>query len=148
MISWLFGSPTHLKPHQQTCTCSIFAEPHLSDGVEQPAIGVDDDTKRQDQAEGEQANDVGDIVGRLGPPVDRAGGSGSLWAVFAPADQRRNSPGNRVEPGEADPSDCRAEVSTIGQGGRHHGAVTLVGQNGQGYEGDDAWGRNKRSEVV
>lgn len=46
-----------------------FAESHLSDGVQQHAVGVEDDAERQDQAEGEQADDVGDIVGRLGPPV-------------------------------------------------------------------------------
>lgn len=46
-----------------------FAESHLSDGVQQLAIGVQDDAERQDQAEGEQADDVGDIVWRLGLPV-------------------------------------------------------------------------------
>lgn len=122
----------------------IFAESHLSDGVQQPAVGVDDDAKRQDEAEGEQANNVGDIVRRLGPPVDWTGGARSLGPIFAPAHQWRNSPGHGVEPGEADPSQRWAEVSAVGYGGRHHGAVPLVGQNRQGYKGDDAWRRTEQ----
>lgn len=58
---------------------------HLSDGVQQFAVGVEDDAERQQQAEREQADDVGDVVGRLGPPVHRAGGAGTLWAIPAPA---------------------------------------------------------------
>lgn len=106
--------------------------------MQQLAVRVEDHAERQDQAEGEQADDVGDIVWRLGPPVHRAGGAGTLGPVSAPAQQRRYSPGHRVEPGEADPSQRRAVLSAVGYGGRHHGAVTLIGQNGEGYEGDDA----------
>lgn len=115
-----------------------FAESYLSDGMQQFAIGVEDDAERQEQAEGEQADDVGDIVWRLGPPVNRAGGAGTLGTVFAPAQQRRNSPGHRVQPGEADPCQHWAVVSAVGHSGRHHGAVALVGQNGQGNQGDNA----------
>lgn len=115
-----------------------FAESHLSDGVQQLAVGVEDDAEWQDQAEGEQADDVGDVVGRLGPPVHRAGGAGTLGPVFAPAQQRRYSPDHRIEPGEADPSQRWAVVSAVSYSGRHHGAVTLVGQNGEGNQRDDA----------
>ena len=108
--------------------------------MQQLAVRVEDDTERQNQAEGEQANDVGDIVWCLGLPVDRAGGAGTLGPVFAPAQQRRDSPGHGVEPGEADPSQRWAEVSAVGYSGCHHGAVTLVGQNGQGNQGNNAWG--------
>lgn len=61
------------------------AESHLSDGVQQLAVRVQDDAERQDQAEDEQANDVGDVVRRLRPPVHRAGGAGTLGPVSAPA---------------------------------------------------------------
>lgn len=125
-----------------------FAESHLSDGVQQHAVGVEDDAERQDQAEGEQADDVGDIVGRLGPPVHWAGGAGTLGPVPAPAQQRRYRPGHRVEPGEADSSQRRAVLSAAGYGGRNHGAVTLVGQNSEGNQGDDAWGRGSTEKVI
>lgn len=105
--------------------------------MQHPSIRVDDDAKWQDQAEGEQADDVGDIVRRMRLPVDRACGAGALGPVFAPAQQRRHSPGERVEPGEADPSQRRAEVSAVSYRGRHHGGVTLVGQNRQGNQGDN-----------
>lgn len=72
--------------------------------MQQPAIGVDDDAEGQEQAENEQADDVGDVVWCLRPPVDRAGGAGTLWPVFAPPQQRGHSPGHGVEPREADPS--------------------------------------------
>lgn len=114
------------------------ADPHLSDGVQQLAVGVEDDAERQHQAEGEQADDVGDIVRRLGLPVHRAGGAGTLGPVPAPAQQRGHSPGHGVEPGEADPSQRRAVVPAVGYSGRHHGAVTLVGEDGEGDQGDDA----------
>lgn len=114
------------------------SESNLSYGVQQLAVGVQDDAERQHQAEGEQADDVGDVVRRLGPPVDRARGAGTLGAVPAPAQQRRCGPGQGVEPGEADAPQRRAVVCAVGHGGRHHGAVTLVGQHGEGNQGDDA----------
>lgn len=118
-----------------------FRESHLSDGVQEPPIRVEDDAKGQNEAENEQADDVGDVVRRLRPPVHRAGGARTLWPIFAPTQQRRHSPGHRVEPREADPCQRWAEVSAIGHGGRHHGAVTLVGQNSQRNQGHDAWRR-------
>lgn len=108
--------------------------------MQQFAVGVEDDAERQQQAEREQADDVGDVVGRLGPPVHRAGGAGTLWAIPAPAQQRRHGPSQRVEPGEADPSQHWPVVSVAGYGGRHHGAVTLIGQDGEGNQRDDACG--------
>lgn len=119
-------------------TTFTFAESDLSDGVQKLAVGVEDDAEWQDQAEGKQADDVGDIVWRLGLPVNRAGGAGTLGSILAPAQQWGNSPGHRVEPGEADPSQCRAVVPAVGHSGRHHGAVALIRQNGQGYQRDDA----------
>lgn len=114
------------------------ASPHLSDGVQQLAVGVENDTERQHQAEGEQADDVGDVVRRLALPVHRAGGAGTLRSVPAPAQQRGYGPGHRVEPGEADPSQHRAVLPAVGDVGRHHGAVTLVGEDGEGDHGDEA----------
>lgn len=106
--------------------------------MQQFAVGVEDDAEGQQQAEGKQADDVGDVVGRLGPPVHRAGGAGTLGPVAAPAQQRRHGPGQRVEPGEADPSQHWPVVSVAGHGGRHHSEVTLVGQDGEGDQRDDA----------
>lgn len=106
--------------------------------MQQLAVGVQDDEEGQEQAECEQADDVGDVVGRLRPPVHRAGGAGALGPVPAPAQQRRYSPGHGVEPGEADPAEHRAVLPAAGYSGRHHGAVTLVGQNGEGNQRDDA----------
>lgn len=42
---------------------------HLSDGAQQLAIGVENNAEWQEQAEGKKADDVGDIVCGLGPPV-------------------------------------------------------------------------------
>lgn len=47
-----------------------FAESHLSDGVQEPAVRVEDDAKGQNQAESEQADDIGNVVHCLGPPVN------------------------------------------------------------------------------
>lgn len=129
----------------QALACQLTPGPrqgstNLSDDVQQFSVGVEDDTEWQEQAEREQADDVGDVVGRLGPPVHRAGCAGTLGPVPAPAQQRRHGPGERVEPGEADPSQHGPVVSVAGYGGRHHGAVTLVGQDGEGYQRDDACG--------
>lgn len=108
--------------------------------MQQFAVGVEDDAEGQEQAERKQADDVGDVVGRLGPPVHRAGGAGALGPVPAPAQQRRHGPGQRVEPGEADPCQHWPVISVAGYGGGHHGAVALVGQDGEGDQRDDAWG--------
>lgn len=111
---------------------------HLSDGVQQPGVAVQDDAERQRQAEDEQADDVGDVVRRLGLPVHRAGGAGTLRPVPAPAQQRRHGPAHGVEPGEADPQQRRPVLPAVGHGGRDHSAVALVGQDGQRDEGHDA----------
>lgn len=131
------GSET-LSSLRFPCLTFTSAASHLSDGVQQLAVGVEDDTEWQNQAEGEQADDVGDVIGRLGPPIHRASCAGTLGPVFAPAQQRRYGPGHRVEPGEADPSQRRAVISAAGDGGRHHGAVTLIGENGEGNQRHDA----------
>lgn len=105
--------------------------------MQQLAVGVEDDAERQNEAEGEQADDVRDIVWRTCPPVNRAGGAGTLRTISAPAQQRRHGPGHGVKPGEADPCQRWAEVSTVCSSRRHHGAVALVGQNSQGDEGNN-----------
>lgn len=43
--------------------------PHLSDGAEQLSVAEDDHQERHDEAEDKQADDVGYVVGCLGPPV-------------------------------------------------------------------------------
>lgn len=116
--------------------------------MQQLAVGVDDYSERQSQAEDEKADDVGNVVGRLGLPVHWACSARALGSIFAPAQQWGHSPGHGVEPGEADPSKRRAEVSAVGDSGRHHGAVTLIRQDRQGDQGDDAWGNEKIARVT
>lgn len=137
---WCHISDLHLSG-AETLSSLCFpckTESHLSDGVQQLAVGVEDDTEWQKQAEDEQADDVGDVIGRLGPPIHRASGAGTLRPVFAPAQQWRHGPGHRVEPGEADPSQRWAVLSAAGNGGRNHGAVTLIGENGEGNQRHNA----------
>lgn len=115
----------------------------LSDGAQQLAVGVEDDAEGQQQTEGEQADYVGDIVGRLAPPVHRAGRARTLRPIAAPAHQRWYSPAQRVEPGEADPRQHRTVVAAAGYSGGNHGAIAFIGQDCQGDEGDDACGSVK-----
>lgn len=110
---------------------------HLSDGAQQLPVAEHDHQEWHDQAEDEQADDVGDTVGRLGCPVDGAGCPRTLRAVAAPAEERRDGPGQRVEPGQADAQAHLAVVGRVGLGWRHHGAVALEGQDGQRDEGHD-----------
>lgn len=148
---WCHISALHL-PGSETLSSLCFPHvtftSHLSDGVQQLAVGEEDDTERQNQAEGEQADDVGDVIGRLGSPIHRASGAGTLRPVFAPAQQRRYGPGHRVEPGEADPAQRRAVLSAAGNGGRNHGAVTLIGENGEGNQRHDAWRTGSSEELM
>jgi len=113
--------------------------PHLANGEQQAAVGVEDDAEGQRQAEQEQAQDVGHVVGRLRAPVHRAGGPGALGAVAAPAQQRRHGPRHGVEPGEADAQQGGGVAPGVGHGGAEYGAVTLVGQHRQRDQGHDAW---------
>lgn len=121
------------------CGVVALTASHLSDGAQQLAIGVENNAEWQEQAEGKKADDVGDIVCGLGPPVHWAGGAWTFWPITAPAYQGRHCPGYRVEPREADSSQHGAVVSATGYSGRNHGAVTFIGQDSEGDEGDDAW---------
>lgn len=58
-----------VRSHQANTRGGRHGSTHLSDGVQQFAVGVEDDAEGQEQAEHKQADDVGDVVGRLGPPV-------------------------------------------------------------------------------
>lgn len=51
------------------CGAVALIASHLSDGAQQLAIGVENNAEWQEQAEGKKADDVGDIVCGLGPPV-------------------------------------------------------------------------------
>lgn len=117
--------------------------PHLSDGAQQLPVAEHDDQEGHDEAEDEQADDVGDVVRRLGLPVDGAGGPGALGAVAAPAEERRHGPGEGVEPGQCDAQGDLHVVGGVGLGGGHHGAVALVGEDGEGDEGHDACGGDR-----
>lgn len=111
--------------------------PHLSDGAEQLSIAEDDHQEWHDQAEDKQADDVGYVVGGLGCPVHRAGGAGTLGAIAAPAEQRRQGPDEGIDPGQDDAQRDFAVVGRVGLSRCHHGAVALVGQDGQGDQGHD-----------
>lgn len=117
---------------------TVTSDTHLSDGQQQFTVGVEDDAERQQQTEDKQTHDVGDVVQRLGLPVHGAGGPWALWPITAPAQERRNCPDHRVETGEADPSQGRAEIPAVGYSGRHHGTVAFVGDDGQNYEGENS----------
>lgn len=110
---------------------------YLSNGTEQLPVAEDDDQERHDQAEDEQADDVRNVVGCLGCPVHGAGCAGTLWAIAAPAEQRRYGPDEGVDPGQDDAQRDFAVVGRVGLSRRHHGAVALKRQDGQGNQGHD-----------
>lgn len=106
--------------------------------MQQLPIAEDNDHEGKQQAEDKQADDVGDVVGRLGGPVHRAGGARTFRAVAAPAKQGWHGPPEGVQPGEGHANRHLAVVSGVGLGGAQHGAVALVRQYRQGYQGHNA----------
>lgn len=76
--------------------------PHLSDGTQQLPIAEHDHQERDDEAEDKQGDDVRYVICRLGRPVDRAGGPGTLRAIAAPAKEWRQGPDKGVDPGQGD----------------------------------------------
>lgn len=125
--------PTVINTHTRTRALA-----YLSDGAQQLPVAEHDHQERHDQAEDEQADDVGDAVGRLGRPVDRTGGPRTLRAVAAPAEERRHRPDQRVDPGQGDAQARLAVVGRVGLGRGHHGAVALEGQDRQRDQGHDS----------
>lgn len=113
---------------------------HLSDGAQQLPIGEDDDYEGHDEAEDKQADDVGYAVGSLGRPFDRAGGARTLQAIAAPAEEGRQGPDQGVDPGQYDAQWGLTVVRSVSLGRGHHGAVALIGEDGQGDQRHDAWG--------
>lgn len=84
---------------------------HLPDGAQQLPIAEHDHQEGHNEAEHKQADDVGYVIGCLGGPVDRAGCPRTLWAVAAPAKERRHSPDEGVEPGQGD---AQRDLTVIG----------------------------------
>lgn len=113
--------------------------PYLSDGAQQLPIAEHNHQERHDEAEDKQADDVRYVIRRLGRPVDRAGGPGTLWAVAAPAKEWWQGPEEGVYPGQGDSQGDLTVVGGVRLSGGHHGAVTLVGEDGQGDQGHDAY---------
>ncbi|TNN81449.1 hypothetical protein EYF80_008221 [Liparis tanakae] len=132
MFDW-----THLRKYSRSFP--VLVVPHLSDGAQKLPVAVHDDQERHDEAEDKQADDVRYAIRRLGRPVDRAGGPRTLWAIVAPAKERRHSPDEGVDPGQGDAQVDLLVVGGVRLSGRHHGAVALIGEDGQGDQGDDAY---------
>ncbi len=117
----------------------IPAWPHLPDGAQQLPIAEHDHQERYDEAEDKQADEVRDVIRRLGRPVDRAGGPGALGPIAAPAKEWRQRPDEGVDPGQGDAQGDLTVVGRVGLGGGHHGAVALIGKDSQGDQGHDAY---------
>lgn len=106
--------------------------------MQQSAVTADDDEEWKDEAEDEEANDVGDVVGRLGRPVDRAGGPGPLESVATPAEEWRQSPDEGVDPGERNSQRNFPVVGDVRLAWTLHGTVALIGKHSQGDERHNA----------
>jgi len=57
---------------------------HLFNGMQQLTIAENNDQEGDNQAKNEEADDVRNVIGGLGCPVYRAGGSRAFWAIAAP----------------------------------------------------------------
>lgn len=112
--------------------------PHLFDSVKQLPIRVDNDEEWEDEAEDKEADDVGDIVGRLGRPVHWAGGSGPLGSIATPTEERRQSPDDGVDPGQHNSRCNFPVVGGVRLGRTHHRTVALIGKYSQGDEWHNA----------
>lgn len=102
--------------------------------MKQLPIRVDNDKEWEDEAEDKKADDVGDVVARLGCPVHRAGGSGPLGSIATPTEERRQSPDDGVDPGQHN-SHCNPPVvGDIRLGWTQHRTVAFIGKHSQGDE--------------
>lgn len=111
---------------------------HPPDGHQDATVGVDHEQEWQQEAEDEEAHHVGDTGWRALVPLYRAGGTGALQAIAAPAQERRHGPQQGIEPGAGYTQPGLAEVGQIGLGATQHGGVALVRQHGQRHQGHDA----------
>lgn len=94
--------------------------------MQQFSVAVHNQYKRKNEAEKEKTDYVGHVVCCFCGPVDAAGRTGTLRAILAPPEKRRNHPHQRVDPGESDAQENLLVSGDVGLHGPHHGAVTFI----------------------
>lgn len=72
------------RPRRSEVTCAAHLPRHRSQSQQDPPVAEDHEQERQQQAEDEQAADVGASRGRALVPLDRADGAGTLRPIAAP----------------------------------------------------------------